>query len=590
MNAAAPCVGAVKPDRAAGHVDRTRVIDAAAVSAGFVGFDQAALQVQGAGVVNAATVSGVPAAPDCAGSFTVPGVDDYQRSVVPDHIAVGCRVRHGAVQREAVQIQGDGLTPGNHDRRVAGIGRKALLERDDRAVLRGVDSQLQHAPGSDFSVPGKQRAARERAHVRHGARIDQSRIRLERLCCRDGPTIGRSGDADGLTRGVRPAEGDGHVGTLLAAADAVTAAGADDAAVDGDRAARFVPLAAADSRAGAADGGDRAAADDDRTGSTVTAAADARTLALVHFGRGDGAAVNRDGAAVAVVAAADACAVAAVKRKRAAVDGDGAAVAAVAAADACAVLIGIFVGGDGTAPDDDGAAVAAVTAADARAVLAATVGGDVAAVDGDGAAAAVPAAADARAVAAARGRDVAAIDRDGAAGLAVVAADARAVVIARSLDGAAVDHDIAVVMPGVAADGRAAGGMRIDLAGILTIALGIDRQRTALGYVQALHIQGVTVAQDQVDVTSDGFHAAVLGDVAVQIIPAAGHIAVGRHRLGGMGLIGGHDLRAVPAALHIGHRAVREGGSSKQPQRRNRAEQQHQSAPAQPFRHVHFLL
>ena len=106
-------------------------------------------------------------------------------------------------------------------------------------------------------------------------------------------------------------------------------------------------------------------------------------------------------------------------------------------------------------------------------------------------------------------------------------------------------------MPGVAADGRAAGGMRIDLAGILTIALGIDRQRTALGDVQALHIQGVTVAQDQADVTGDGFHAAVLGDVAVQIIPAAGHIAVGRHRLGGMGLIGGHDLRAVPAALHI---------------------------------------
>ena len=173
--------------------------------------------------------------------------------------------------------------------------------------------------------------------------------------------------------------------------------------------------------------------------------------------------------------------------------------------------------------------------------------------------------------------------------MAVIAADARAVVIARSLDGAAVDHDIAVVMPGVAADGRAAGGMRIDLAGILTIALGIDRQRTALGDVQALHIQGVTVAQDQADVTGDGFHAAVLGDVAVQIIPAAGHIAVGRHRHGGMGLIGGYDLRAVPAALHIGHRAVREGGSSKQPQRRNRAEQQHQSAPDQPFRHVHFL-
>ena len=234
----------------------------------------------------------------------------------------------------------------------------------------------------------------------------------------------------------------------------------------------------------------------------VTAAANTRALALVHLDGRNTAAVDGDIAACAVVSAADTRAVPAVGRNRTAVDGDVAACAAAAAADAGAIFTGIRI---------------------RRAV-----GGDLAAVDGDVAAVAVAAAADAGAVSAALGRDRAAIDRDGASRTAVIAADARTVVVAVGHDVAAVDHNAAVVVSGITANGRAAGGMGIDLTvikGRIRI-LTVNRKCASHRDIKALHIQGETVAENQVDIAGDGFNAATLRNVAVQVIPAARHVSV----------------------------------------------------------------
>ena len=249
--------------------------------------------------------------------------------------------------------------------------------------------------------------------------------------------------------------------------------------------------------------------------------------------------MDGDIAACAVVSAADTRAVPAVGRNRTAVDGDVAACAAAAAADAGAIFTGIRI---------------------RRAV-----GGDLAAVDGDVAAVAVAAAADARAVAAALGRDRAAIDRDGASRTAVIAADARTVVVAVGHDVAAVDHNAAVVVSGITANGRAAGGMGIDLTvikGRIRI-LTVNRKCASHRDIKALHIQGETVAENQVDIAGDGFNAAILRNVAVQVIPAARHVSVRGNRCGIGCFCFRFDRRAVPFVLHIGNAdaflAVRHG-------------------------------
>ena len=179
---------------------------------------------------------------------------------------------------------------------------------------------------------------------------------------------------------------------------------------------------------------------------------------------------------------------------------------------------------DGAAIDVDGAAVGVVAAADARAVLVVgVVGRHRAAVDGDAAVGAVRAAADGRAVLAALGGNGAAVDGDAAAGLAAVAADARALAAAVGIDGAAVDDDIAVAVLGIAADGRAFGGVGFKRA--RAAALAVEGQRLALGDVQALHGQGISVAQDQVRVAREQY-APIDRDVAAQIVPPLGQLAV----------------------------------------------------------------
>ena len=182
-----------------------------------------------------------------------------------------------------------------------------------------------------------------------------------------------------------------------------------------------------------------------------------------------------------------------------------------------------------------------------------TVGGDIAAIEDDRAAGTVFAAADGRAVLAALGRDRAPVDGYRPAGAAVIAADARAVVVALGGDGAAVDDDGTVVMAGVAADGRPAGGMGVDRAGAR--ALSVDGQRAARRNVDALHVQGVSVAQNQLRVAGQ-IDPAVHRDVAAQEVFACGHAAVDRHLRNLFGDFCLGDGSPVPAAPDISDRAI----------------------------------
>ena len=125
-------------------------------------------------------------------------------------------------------------------------------------------------------------------------------------------------------------------------------------------------------------------------------------------------------------------------------------------------------------------------------------------------------------------------------------------VVALGLDGTSFDDDIAVVMFGISANGCAAGGMGVYPARAGSLA--VNRQRTALGNIQSLHVQRFAVAQDQVDIAGDGYNAAVFCDIAVQVIPAGGNNGVVRERLP-LAIISSsrfrYDLLSVPAALHI---------------------------------------
>ncbi len=226
-----------------------------------------------------------------------------------------------------------------------------------------------HALDGDNRYPGRQRVSIQEPQIIHHTGLKILNLVLKLLFQGHRACIGGSLDADGISRGGCIAERSGDTGTALAAAYAVAAACVDDAAVYGDLAALCITLAASDACAVTADGRDITAAYGDRTGSSVAAAADARTLPLVDFGGRDGAAVDGD---ITAVAAADARAVAAVGCDRTSVDGDRAYGTAVPAADARAVFtaVGIrrTVCGDIAAVDGDRAAVTIVAAADSRAV------------------------------------------------------------------------------------------------------------------------------------------------------------------------------------------------------------------------------
>ena len=277
--------------------------------------------------------------------------------------------------------------------------------------------------------------------------------------------------------------------------------------------------------------------DGDRAGRRVSAAADPRALSRVHFGGRDRAAVDGDAAARAVITAADACAVTAVGRNRTAADNNRSAFSAVAAADARAVFTGVR--------------------------IRRTVRGDIAAVNSDRAAVAVPAAADGRAVAAAFGCDRTAVDRDRSCRtVSVIAADARAVAGADGFDRAAVNDDFAagMIVP-IRADGRSAGGMGVELAGACTLA--VDGQRIALGNIQALHVQRISVAQNDVRITLQTY-APVDGNVPVHVIPSRSNFLAFRKRCNVVSrLFGAGHRRYIPAARDIRH-SIRFGRTGQQ--------------------------
>ena len=407
--------------------------------------------------------------------------------------------------------------------------------------------------------------------------------------------------ARSLGRRVDLAAGDGHCGVpVLAAADAGAlgvarrghgATGNLDVAVVGVAAGR---VAAADA-GGAVRARRGHGATGNLDGAAVGVAARADARAVVAAGGGHGAAGNGDRGAVAVHTAADAGAVVAAGGGHgAARDVHGAAnpgALRLAAADARAVVAAL--GDHGAAGDLDGARVAALAAADARAVVAAgrghlaaedldgpavgaaqgagvlavaaadagpvvsALGRHVAAADGDVAALAGTAAADAGPGLAARGLHLATVDRyrPDVGPVVVVAADAGAVLGAVRDDMAAVDDDVAALVAGVGADGGAVRGMRVKLAGVVSIALGVNSERLAFGDVQTLDVELELVGQDEVGVVRE-VNAAVDGDVFVQVVPAARHALAVREgiRRVAVGLL--LYLGAIPATLDEGNRGA----------------------------------
>ena len=100
------------------------------------------------------------------------------------------------------------------------------------------------------------------------------------------------------------------------------------------------------------------------------------------------------------------------------------------------------------------------------------------------------------------------VHHDAIGGCVDISADAgAAVVTSYGGDVAAVDHYFAIVLVDTAADtGTGVGadfGVRNNLAGALTVALGVDRQRAGRRNIQTLHIQSITVAEDQIRVARE---------------------------------------------------------------------------------------
>ena len=82
-------------------------------------------------------------------------IPDRQGTVIGDDVAVGGRLIHTAVEREAVQVEGDALALGDHERRI-GIHRLDVLRQPDRrAVCRVIDTGLQERPRSTCFIGSK---------------------------------------------------------------------------------------------------------------------------------------------------------------------------------------------------------------------------------------------------------------------------------------------------------------------------------------------------------------------------------------------------------------------------------------------------